>query len=197
MQSGVGDIGRHNIYHTTNKPYAPTVSIRQHITKKTSEIMYLNLRKASDIRTVAILPNSRPSTGWRQGFLTNNYIKEIFDVGELRYSRTATIKLWRQHLGAQPRETLPQPLNARRHQEQCSRHKNIGTIPRYPRDPKFFLWNLRREESKLLRQEASLERRRDWGVKRILLSDIYNPNTQNIFFLTQQRPNYTINQGGS
>ena len=32
--------------------------------------------------------------------------------------------------------TLPQPLNVRRHQEQCSRHKTIGTIPRYPRDPK-------------------------------------------------------------
>ena len=59
MQSGVGDTGRHNIYHTTNKPYAPTVSIRQHITKKTSEIMYLNLRKASVIRVMAILPNSR------------------------------------------------------------------------------------------------------------------------------------------
>ena len=37
MQSGVRDTGRHNIYHTTNKPYAPTVSIRQHITKKNSE----------------------------------------------------------------------------------------------------------------------------------------------------------------
>ena len=23
MQSGVGDIGRHNIYHTTSKPYTP------------------------------------------------------------------------------------------------------------------------------------------------------------------------------
>ena len=59
MQSGVGDIGRHNIYHTTNKPYAPTVSIRQHISKKTPEIMYLNLRKAFVILAVAILPNSR------------------------------------------------------------------------------------------------------------------------------------------
>ena len=81
-------------------------------------------------------PNSRPSTRWRRGYLTNNCIKEIFDVGELRYSRTATIKLWRQHLGAQLPGTRPQPLNVRRHQEQCSRHKTIGTIPRYSRDPK-------------------------------------------------------------
>ena len=34
---------------------------------------------------------------------------------KLRYSRTATIKLWRQHLGAQLPGTLPQPLNVRRH----------------------------------------------------------------------------------
>ena len=91
MQSGVGDIGRHNIYHTTNKPYAPTVSIRQHITKKTSEIVYLNLRKASVIRAVAILPNSLPSTGWRRGYLTTNCIEEIFDVGELKYTRTRDV----------------------------------------------------------------------------------------------------------
>ena len=62
MQSSVGDTGRQNIYHT-NKPYAPTVSIRQHITKKTPEIVYLNLRKASVIRVMAILPNSRPVLG--------------------------------------------------------------------------------------------------------------------------------------
>ena len=36
----------------------PVVSIRQHITKKTPEIVYLNLRKASVIRAMAILPNS-------------------------------------------------------------------------------------------------------------------------------------------
>ena len=144
--------------------------------------MYLNLRKASVIRAMAILPNSRPNTGWRRGYLTTNCIKEIFDVGKLRYSRTATIKLWWQHLGAQLPGTLPQPLNVRRHQEQCSHHKTIGTIPRYPHDPKKNreIWG--REKSKLLRQEASPERRRDWGVKRILLSDIYNPKTQNILF---------------
>ena len=108
--------------------------------------------------------------------------KEIFNVGELRYSRTATIKFWRQHLGAQLPGTLPQPLNVRRHQEQCSRHKTIGAIPRYPRDPKFFLVKFEKRRVKTLRQEASPERRRGWGVKIILLSDIYNPKTQNIFF---------------
>ena len=63
-------------------------------------------------------------------------------------SRTATIKLWQQHLGAQLPGTLPQnPWQEA--PRQCSRHKAIRTIPRYPRDPKFFYWNLRREESKL------------------------------------------------
>ena len=137
--------------------------------------MYLNLRKASVIRVMAILPNSRPSTGWCQGYLTNNCIKEIFDVGEtkLRYSRISTIKLWRQHLGAQLPGTLPQPLNDRRHQEQCSHHKTIGTIPRYPRDPKFFLVKFQKRRVKTLCQDASPEWWRDWGVKRSPNSPIY------------------------
>ena len=59
MQSGVGDTGE-AIYISpkTNNSYIQAVSIRQHITKKTSEIVYLNLRKASVIRAMAILPNS-------------------------------------------------------------------------------------------------------------------------------------------
>ena len=148
---------------------------------------------------MAILPNSRPSTGWRRGYLTNNCIKEIFDVGEtkLRYSRTATIKLWRQHLGAQLPGTLPQPLNVRRHQEQCSRHKTIGTIPRYPRDPKIFLVKFEKRRVKTLRQDALPERWGDWEVKRIPKSPIYNSKmTQNIF-LDTTRPLKTIKQWGS
>ena len=83
MQSGVGDTGE-AIYISpkTNNPYIQAVSIRQHITKKPSEIVYLNLRKASGIRVMAILPNSRPSTGWRRDYLTTSCIKEIFDVDE-------------------------------------------------------------------------------------------------------------------
>ena len=82
-----------NISHPNYQSLHPAVSIRQHITKKPSEIVYLNLRKASVIRVMAILPNSRPSTGWRRGDLTNNCIKEISMSAKLRYSRTATIKL--------------------------------------------------------------------------------------------------------
>ena len=144
--------------------------------------MYLNLRKASVIRVMAIPPNSRPSTGWRRGDLTNNCIKEISMSAKLRYSRTATIKLWRQNLGAQLPGTLPQPLNVRRHQEQCSRHKTIGTNPKYSRDPNFFFVKFEKRRVKTLRQDALPERWGEWEVKRILLSDIYNPIRLKTFF---------------
>ena len=142
-----------------------------------------------------ILPNSRPSTGWHWGYLTNNFVKEIFEVSELRYSRTAMIKLWRQHLGAQLPGTLPQPLNDRRHQEQCSRHKSIGTIPRYPRDPKFFLVKFEKRRVKTLRQDVSPERRRDWGVKRIPNSPIYIILNDSKHFSRLNNANDSIKQG--
>ena len=78
MQSGVGDTGEAIYLTQTNNTYIQAVSIRQHITKKTPEIVYLNLRKASVIRVMAILPNSRPSTGWRRGYLTNELHKRDF-----------------------------------------------------------------------------------------------------------------------
>ena len=175
MQSGVGDTGEAIYLTQTNNPYIQAVSICQHITKKPSEIVYLNLQKASVIRVMAILPNSRPSTRWRRGYLTNELHKRDFRCRrtKLRYSRTATIKLWWQHLRAQLPGTLPQPLNVRRHQEQCSRHKTIGTIPRYPRDPKFFLVKFEKRRIKTLCQDALTEQWGDWEVKRIpKLSDI-------------------------
>ena len=132
---------------------------------------------------MAILPNPRPSTGWRRGYLTNELHKRDFRCRrtKLRYSRTATIKLWWQHLRAQLPGTLPQnPWQEA--PRQCSRHKTIGTIPRYPRDPKKLV-KFEKRRVKTLRQDVLPERRRDRGVKRILLSDIYNPKTQNIFFL--------------
>ena len=140
MQSGVGDTW-------DTKYISPKLAIPRssciHPSTHNQETFGNRLpqpsKKTSVIQVMAILPNSRPSTGWRRGDLTNNCIKEISMSAKLRYSRTATIKLWRQHLGAQLPGTLPQPLNVRRHQEQCSRHKTIRMIPRYPRDPNFLV----------------------------------------------------------
>ena len=85
---------------------------------------------------MAILPNSRPSTGWRRGDLTNNCIKEIFDVGKTQVFQNCNDKIvTTTPRSSTPRDTATTPKD-RRHQEQCSRHKTIGTIPRYPRDPK-------------------------------------------------------------
>ena len=136
----LGIQGKHKISPKTTQILHLVVSILQHITKKPSEIIYLNLRKAAVIRVMAILPNSRPSTGWRRGYLTNELHKRDFRCRrtKLRYSRTTTVKLWWQHLRAQLHGILP--LNPwQEAPRQCSHHKTIGTIPRYPRDPKFFL----------------------------------------------------------
>ena len=103
MQSGVGDTGEAIYLTQTKQSLHPAVSIRQHITKKTPEIVYLNLRKASVIRAMAILPNSRPSTGWRRGYLTNNCIKEIFDVGETQVFQNCNDKI----VTTTPRSSTP------------------------------------------------------------------------------------------
>ena len=144
---------------------------------------------------MAILPNSRPSTGWRRGYLTNELHKRDFRCRRtrLRYSRTATIKLWWQHLRAQLPGTLPQnPWQEA--PRQCSHHKTIGTIPRYPRDPKFFLVQFEKRRVKTLRQDASPERRRDWGVKRIPNSLIYIILNDSKYFSRLNNANDSIKQ---
>ena len=53
---------------------------------------------------MAILPNSRPSTGWRRGYLTNNCIKEIFDVGKTQVFQNCNDKI----VTTTPRSSTPQ-----------------------------------------------------------------------------------------
>ena len=52
---------------------------------------------------MAILPNSRPSTGWRRGDLTNNCIKEIFDVSETQVFQNSNDKI----VTTTPRSSTP------------------------------------------------------------------------------------------
>ena len=104
--------------------------------------------------------------GYR-GYLTNELHKRDFRCRrtKLRYSRIATIKLWWQHLRAQLPGTLPQnPWQEA--PRQCSHHQTIGTIPRYPRDPKFFLVKFEKRRVKTLRQDALPERWGYWEVKK-------------------------------
>ena len=116
----------------TNYPYIQAVSIRQHITKKPSEIMYLNLRKASVIRVMAILPNSRPNTGWRRGYLTNNCIKEIFDVGQSQVFQNCNDKIvTTTPRSSTPRDTATTPKcqEAPRTMFSSQNHRNDSKIP--------------------------------------------------------------------
>ena len=112
---------------------------------------------------MAILPNSRPSTGWRRGYLTNELHKRDF---RCRRTKTQVFQNCNDKIvmttpwSSTPRDTATTPKDMR-HQEQCSRHKTIGTIPRYPRDPKTFLVKFEKRRVKTLRQDASPERRRD------------------------------------
>ena len=92
MQSGVGDTGEAIYLTQTNNPYIQVVSIHQHITKKLSEIVYLNLQKAYVIQAMAILPSSPQY--WVIGVISPTTVQKIFSMSaKLRYSRTATIKL--------------------------------------------------------------------------------------------------------
>ena len=98
--------------------------------------MYLNLRKASVIRVMAILPNSCPSNGWRRGYLTNNCIKEIFDVGETQVFHNCNDKIvTTTPRSSTPRDTATTPKCQEAPRTMCS-SQNIRTIPIYPRDPK-------------------------------------------------------------
>ena len=107
---------------------------------------------------MAVLPNSRPSTGWRRGYLTNNCIKEIFEVCETQVFQNCNDKIMTTTpRSSTPRDTATTPKD-RRHQEQCSRHKTIGTKPRYSRDPKKFLVKFEKRRVKTLRQDALPER---------------------------------------
>ena len=126
-------ISHPNLANPTSSCIHPSTHNQEKLWKPSTS----TFEKAFVIQVMAILPNSRPSTGWRRGYLTNELHKRDFRCRrtKLRYSRTATIKLWRQHLRAQLPGTLPQnPWQEA--PRQCSHHKTIGMIPRYPRDPK-------------------------------------------------------------
>ena len=81
---------------------------------------------------MAILPNSRPSTGWRQGYLTNNYIKEIFDVGETQVFKNCNDKIvTTTPQSSTPRDTATTPKcqEAPRTMFSSQNHRNDSKIP--------------------------------------------------------------------
>ena len=82
---------------------------------------------------MAILPNSRPSTGWRRGDLTNNCIKEIFDVGETKtqvfQNRNDKIVTTTPR-SSTPRDTSTKPLTGgTKTMFSSQNHRNDSKIP--------------------------------------------------------------------
>ena len=100
--------------------------------QETFGIIYLDLRKASIIQVMAILPNSRPSTGWRRGYLTNNCIKDIFDVGKTQVFQNCNDKIvTTTPRSSTPRDTATTPKcqEAPRTMFSSQNHRNDSKIP--------------------------------------------------------------------
>ena len=81
---------------------------------------------------MAILPNSRPSTGWRRGDLTNNCIKEILDVGKSQVFQNCNDKIvTTTPRSSTPRDTATTPKcqEAPRTMFSSQNHRNDSKIP--------------------------------------------------------------------
>ena len=77
-------------------------------------------------------PNSYPSTGWRRGYLTNNCIKEIFDVSETQVFQNCNDKIvTTTPRSSTPRDTATTPKcqEAPRTMFSSQNHRNDSKIP--------------------------------------------------------------------
>ena len=83
-------------------------------------------------------PDSRPSTGWRRGYLTNNCIKEIFDVGKTQVFQNCNDKI----VKTTPRSSTPRDTTTTPKCQEAPRtmfsSQQYWMIPTYPCDPNFF-----------------------------------------------------------
>ena len=80
---------------------------------------------------MAILPNFRPSTGWRRGYLTNNSIK-IFNVGKTQVFQNYNDKIvTTTPRSSTPRDTATTPKcqEAPRTMFSSQNHQNDSKIP--------------------------------------------------------------------
>ena len=130
----LGIQGKHNISHKLTNPTSSCIHPSTH-NQETFGNRLPQPSKSIRYTSYGNTPVLTSVLGYR-GYLTNELHKRDFRCRRTKlYSRTATIKLCRQHLRAQLPGTLPQnPWQEA--PRQCPRHKTIGTIPRYPRDPK-------------------------------------------------------------
>ena len=77
-------------------------------------------------------PDLPPSTGWHRGYHTNNYIKEIFDVGETQVFQNCNDKIvMTTPQSSTPRDTATTPKcqEAPRTMFSSQNHRNDSKIP--------------------------------------------------------------------
>ena len=133
----LGIQGKHNISPKLANPTSSCIHPSTH-NQETFRNRVPQPSKSICYTSYGILLNSRPNTGWRRGYLTNNCIKEIFDVGKTQVFQNCNNKIvTTTPRSSTPRDTATTP-KCQEAPRQCSRHKTIGTIPRYPRDHKIF-----------------------------------------------------------
>ena len=169
----LGIQGKHNISPKTSNPISSCIhpsthnqeTFGNHLPQPSKSVRYTSYGNTPEL----------PPQYWVASRLSHQQLhKRDFQCRwtKLRYSRTATIKLWRQHLGAQLPGTLPQPLMTGGIENNVLVTKTSEQSKQYSRDPKKkfgAIFGNRREKSN--RQESSPERK-GMRSKEILLSDI-------------------------
>jgi hypothetical protein len=129
-----------------------------------------NIRYTSYGNTPELPPQYWVASRWSHQQLH----KRDFDVGETQVFQNCNDKIvTTTPRSSTPRDTATTPKcqEAPRTMFLSQNHRNDSKIPR---DPKFFLVKFEKRRVKTLRQDASPEKWRDWGVKRIPNSPIYN-----------------------
>lgn len=99
----LGIQGKKYISHPTKQSLHPAVSIREHITRHLRKPCTSDLRKATAILAVAILPNYPPVLGDVEVISPPDMHRSVFDVDDLWYSGTVTIH----NATTRPRSSTP------------------------------------------------------------------------------------------
>ena len=121
-------ISHPNLANPTSSCIHPSTHNREKLRKPSTS----TFEKASVIQVMAILPNSRPSIGWRRGYLTNELHKRDFQCRrtKLRYFRTDKIVTTTPR-SSTPRDTATTPKcqEAPRTMFSSQNHRNDSKIP--------------------------------------------------------------------
>ena len=131
MQSGVGDTGKQYISPKLTIPTSSCIhpsthnqeTFGNHVPQPSKIIRYTSYGNT---------PELPPSNGWHRGYLTNNCIKEIFDVGKTQVFQNCNDKIvTTTPRSSTPRDkaTTPKCQEAPRTMFSSQNHRNDSKIP--------------------------------------------------------------------